>query len=594
MVDIARDARWGRIAESGGEDPYLGAAIARARVHGFQGDDLSAPDRVIACAKHWVAYGAAEAGRDYNTTDVSEFTLRNVYFPPFKAAVDAGVGTFMSAFNDLNGVPSSANRWTLTDVLRKEWQFGGAVVSDYNSVKELVNHAVAADEADAARLALTAGVDMEMVSRSYVTHGPALVKSGAIPTAVLDEAVRRVLRLKFRAGLFDRPYADASRERDTVAKAEFRTAAREIAARSMVLLRNQNGTLPLSSSIRRLAVVGALADSRDDVLGNWTGDGRPADAVTVLAGLRAALPRADVRYARGVPVDLPTLTAPAVVTAAERAGIAEAVRLTRAADATVLVVGEAGSMSGEASSRSNIDLPGRQLALARAVIATGKPVAVVLLNGRPLSILWLASHSPALVEAWFPGTEGGHAVADVLLGRVNPGGKLPVTFPRTAGQAPIYYNRPPTGRPPSDSDKYTSKYLDVPWTPLYPFGYGLSYTTFGYSNLQLSTTRIAPDGQLTVTVTLQNTGTRRGDEVAQLYLRDLVSSVSRPVRELKGFTRVTLAAGERRTLTFTLGPRELGYFNREMRWAVEPGQFEVQVGGDSAEGLTTRFEVTGS
>ena len=591
MVDIARDARWGRIAEGAGEDPFLGAALARARVRGFQGRDYSAPDRVVACAKHWVAYGAAESGRDYNTTEVSERTLRSVYFPPFKAALDAGVGTFMSAFNDLNGVPASANPWTLGQVLRREWHFDGVVVSDYNSVLELVNHGIAGDAAGAARAALPAGVDVEMVSRSYATHGADLVRRGAIPIAVVDEAVRRVLRIKIRAGLFERPYADPDRERDTIMKPEYRMAAREIAARSMVLLRNEDQTLPLSADVKRLAVIGPLADDRDSTLGNWTGDGRPEDAVTVLAGLRSALPSADVTYAKGVTLDAGILTDPAASESADRSGIAEAVALARHADAIVLVIGETGSMSGEATSRTSLDLPGRQVDLAREIVAIGKPVAVVLMNGRPVSIPWLATSAPAILEAWFPGTEGGHAVADVLLGKVTPGGKLPVTFPRTVGQAPIYYNHKNTGRPAKDEDKYTSKYIDAPWTPLFPFGYGLSYTTFRFTDLTVTPKEIRPSGRVTVTVTVTNTGTRAGDEVVQLYLHDRVSTVTRPVTELKGFRRLTIAPAAHETVTFVLGPDEIGAFNRAMRWVVEPGAFDVRVGPSSVEGLAATFEV---
>jgi beta-glucosidase len=591
MVDVARDARWGRIAEGSGEDPFLGAALARARVLGFQGHDYSAPDRVVACAKHWVAYGAAESGRDYNTTDMSERTLRAVYFPPFKAAIDAGVGTFMSAFNDLNGVPASANPWTLRDVLRREWRFDGVVVSDYNSVLELVNHGIAEDAAGAARAALPAGVDVEMVSRSYATYGPDLVRRGVIPIAVVDVAVRRVLRIKLRAGLFDRPFADPDRERATIMKAEYRTAAREIAAGSMVLLKNDGQTLPLPADVKRLAVVGPLADDRDSTLGNWTGDGRPDDAVTVLAGLRSALPSAEVTYAKGVTLDAGVLTNPAATESTDRSGISEAVALARAADATVLVIGETGSMSGEATSRTSLDLPGRQVDLARELFATGKPVAVVLMNGRPLSIPWLATAAPAILEAWFPGTEGGNAVADVLLGKVNPGGKLPVTFPRTVGQVPLYYNHKPTGRPAKDEDKYTSKYIDAPWTPVFPFGYGLSYTTFRYSELAVTPTTISPSGRVTVTVTVSNTGARQGDEVVQLYLHDRVSTVTRPVAELKGFRRLTIAPGGRETVTFALGSDQIGAFNRAMKWVVEPGQFDVRVGPNSAEGPTATFEV---
>ncbi|HEY2943954.1 MAG TPA: beta-glucosidase BglX [Vicinamibacteria bacterium] len=594
MVDIARDPRWGRIAEGAGEDPYLGSAIARARVRGFQGSDYSRPDRVVACAKHWVAYGAAEGGRDYNTTDPSERTLRSVYFPPFRAAVDAGAGSVMSAFNAIGGVPASANPFTLTQVLRKEWGFDGMVVSDYTSVVELIRHGVAADEADAARQALSAGVDMEMVSRSYAIHAPRLLQEGKLPMAVVDEAVRRVLRVKLRAGLFDAPYADAHRERAALLKPESRAAAREIAARSMVLLKN-DGVLPLSPSIARLAVVGALADDRPDMMGNWTGDGRADDVVTVVAGIKGNVaPATQVIYAKGVSVDLEVLADATAHEAADRAGIEEAVRVARAADAVVLVVGETGAMSGEASSRASLDLPGRQLELAQGVIGAGKPTAVVLMNGRPLTIPWLAEHASAILEAWFPGTEAGNAIADVVFGRVNPGGKLPVTFPRTVGQVPIYYDHESTGRPPDMKNKYTSKYLDVPWTPLYPFGHGLSYTQFKLSTLRLSQARIRPDGRVLVSVDVENVGSRAGDEVVQLYVRDVVASVTRPVQELKGFQRVTLGPGEKRTVQFALASEHLGLLDREMRWVVEPGRFEVRVGASSEGGLEASFEVGGN
>jgi beta-glucosidase len=592
MVDIARDARWGRIAEGAGEDPYLGSVMARARVRGFQGDDYGRPDRVVACAKHWVAYGAAEGGRDYNTTDVSEHTLRSVYFPPFRAAVEAGAGSVMSAFNDLNGVPTSANPFTLTQVLRTEWGFDGMVVSDYTSVTELIHHGLAADEADAARHALSAGVDMEMVSRSYATHVPRLVEEGRLPTAVVDEAVRRVLRIKLRAGLFEAPYADAVRERATLLKPEFRAAAREIAARSMVLLKNDRGVLPLAPSIGRLALIGTLAGDRAEMMGNWTGDGRAEDVVTLLAGIKAAVsPSTEVTYAKGVSVDLKVLADPAAYDASDRAGIEEAVRVAGAAEAVVLVLGETGGMSGEASSRATLDLPGRQLELAQRVIGTGRPTAVVLLNGRPLTIPWLADHASAILEAWFPGTEAGNAVADVLFGKVNPGGKLPVTFPRTVGQVPIYYNHKNTGRPPDEKNKYTSKYLDAPWRPLYPFGHGLSYTEFTLSGLRLSQATIRPDGRVEVAVDVKNVGRRSGDEVVQLYVRDVVASVTRPVQELKGFQRVTLGPGERRTLRFALGSEHLGFLDREMKWVVEPGLFRVRVATSSEGGQEGSFEV---
>ncbi|HEV2882773.1 MAG TPA: beta-glucosidase BglX [Pyrinomonadaceae bacterium] len=616
MVDIARDARWGRIVEGAGEDAYLGSMFARARVRGFQGGDYGAPDRIVACAKHWVAYGAAEAGRDYNTVDMSETSLREVYFPPFKAAVDAGVGTFMSAFNDLNGVPTSANPFTLTKVLRGEWKFDGVVVSDYESVRELMNHALAADEAEAARAALTAGVDVEMVSRLYNKHGEQLLKDRKLTLAAIDEAVRRVLRIKFRLGLFERPYADEAREPSVIMRAEHVAAARRIAARSLVLLKNERGALPLAKNLKSIAVVGPLGDSPKDMLGSWTGDGRAEDAVTLVEGIKAKVsPQTKVSYVKGVAVEGRGVTGnydappPSAATNAggtnvaqandearnsttptDRDGIADAVRVARGADVTIIAVGESAEMSGEAASRTSLDLPGRQSELIRAIHETGKPYVVVLMNGRPLTINWLAENSPAILETWFAGTQGGHAIADVLFGDVNPGGKLPVTFPRAVGQLPLYYNHKSTGRPPTDQ-KYTSKYLDVPWTPLYPFGHGLSYTKFRLSDLQLSARSIRPDGQLTASVMVENTGARAGDEVVQLYVRDVAASVTRPVKELKGFERVTLAPGERRRVEFRLTPEHLGFYDRALRFTVEPGEFKVFAGTSSANGLEASFTV---
>jgi len=558
--------------------------MARAAVRGFQGRDYSAVDKIIACAKHWVGYGAAEAGRDYNTTDISENRLREIYFPPFKAAVDEGVGTFMSAFNDLNGVPASANPFTLTKVLRNEWKFDGFVVSDYTAVEELIKHGLAADGTDAAQLALTAGVDMEMVSRLYNQHGAELLKSGKLNMATIDEAVRRILRIKFRLGLFDHPYSDEGRERTVILNAQNRAAAREVAARSMVLLKNERETLPLSKDVKSIALIGPLADSQADMIGSWSGDGNAADAVTLLAGIKAKVsPQTKINYARGCEVRGDSTE-----------GIEEAVRAARKSDVAIVAVGESADMSGEASSRSSLDLPGRQLDLVKAVQATGKPVVVVLMNGRPLTINWIAENTNAILETWFAGTEAGNAIADVLFGDVNPGGHLPVTFPRSVGQEPLYYNHMNTGRPPDANNKYTSKYLDVPWTPLFPFGYGLSYTQFQFSNLQLSSKSIRPDGRLTVSVEVTNTGRRTGDEVVQLYIRDVAASVTRPVKELKGFERITLRPGEKRRVEFTLTPQHLGFYNREMRFAVEPGEFKVFVGNSSDdERLQTSFEVAG-
>jgi beta-glucosidase len=580
MVDIARDPRWGRIAEGAGEDPYLGSVMARARVLGFQGKDASAPGKVLACAKHWVAYGAAEGGRDYNTTDISERTLREVYFPPFKAALDAGVGTFMSAFNDLDGVPASANPFTLTEVLRGEWNFDGFVVSDYRSVEELIRHGLAGDGAEAAQGALNAGVDMEMVSQLYNQYGAQLIRDGKVAQARLDEAVRRVLRVKYRLGLFERPYADEARESVLLSR-EHRAAAREVAARSMVLLKNDSDLLPLSKKATSIAVIGPLADNSSAPLGSWAGDGRKEDLVTLLGGVRAAVsPTTRILHAKGCEVE-----------GGSPDGIEEAVRLAREAEVALLAVGEAAEMSGEAASRSSLDLPGRQLDLVKAVQATGKPTVVVLMNGRPLTINWIAEHVPAILETWFAGTEAGRAIADVLFGDVNPGGKLAVTFPRAVGQIPIYYNHKNTGRPFDAKDKYTSKYLDLPVTPLYPFGHGLSYTRFTLTNLQLSARTIRPDETVTVSVELHNVGNRAGDEVVQLYLRDLVASVTRPVMELKGFERVTLQPGETRRIEFRLTPEHLGFYDPQMHFVVEPGIFKVTAGTSSVEGREATFEV---
>jgi beta-glucosidase len=621
MVDVARDARWGRIAEGAGEDTYLGSKMARARVRGFQGPDYSARDRVVACAKHFAAYGAAESGRDYNTTDMSEQRLREVYLPPFKAAVDAGVATLMSAFNDINGVPASGNPFTLTKILRGEWKFDGFVVSDYTSVQEMIAHGYAADGADAARLALPAGVEMEMVSRLYNQNAAALLSQGKLRMSDVDEAVRRILRIKFRAGLFDRPYVDEARESSVTLSAENLRAAREVAARSLVLLKNDANILPLKKDLKSVAVVGPLADDPRAIIGSWSGDGRAQDSVTLLQAIKAKVSqRTRVTYEKGVAIegkgvlgnyDAPpprpsaaggTNVASAAETEAARLAttptsansIAEAVRAARDADVTIVAVGETADMSGEAASRTSLDLPGRQLELLQAIQQTGKPYVVVLMNGRPLSINWLAENSPAILEAWFSGTQGGNAIADALFGDTNPGGKLPVTFPRAAGQEPFYYNQTPTGRPHSN-EKYTSKYLDVPVAPLYPFGHGLSYTTFRLSNLRLSAQRVAASGSVDVTVEVENTGSREGDEVVQIYIRDLVASRVRPVKELKGFQRVTLQPGERRALTFRLTREELGFYNTAMQFVVEPGQFKVFAGRSSADPdtLEANFEVTG-
>jgi beta-glucosidase len=565
MMDIARDPRWGRIAEGSGEDPYLGALMAAARVRGFQ-------QNIFATAKHFAGYGAAEAGREYNETEISERTMREVYLPPFKAAVDAGVASLMSAFNDIAGVPASGNAWLTDTVLRREWKFTGFVVSDWTSVAELVNHGVAGSQAEAGRRALTAGVDMDMQSSIYVDSLAALVRSNRIPMAVVDSAVIRILRAKLRLGLFRDPY----RSRTAPANAELRALARRVASESIVLLKNERSLLPLDKAAS-IAVIGPLADNKEEPLGPWHTQGRAEDVVSVLQGIKTKVQT--VVYAQGSGID-----------DTSKAGFAAAVAAARQAKVAVLVLGEKGDMSGEAASRASLGLPGVQQQLLEAVAATGTPVVLVLMNGRPLILEWASDHVPAIVETWFLGIEAGNATADVLFGDVNPSGKLPVTFPRVLGQVPLYYNHHNTGRPPDPNNKYTSKYLDVPVTPRYPFGYGLSYTTFAYSNLKLSAARARVSDTITATVTVTNSGSREGTDVVQLYVRDEVASVSRPVRELKAFRRVTLKPGESRAVDLRVAIRDLWFYGLDMKPVVEPGTFRVFVGPNSAEGLEASFE----
>jgi beta-glucosidase len=593
MVDIARDPRWGRIVEGAGEDPVLGSVMAAARVRGFQGTDLTQPNTILATAKHFVAYGGAEGGRDYNVADISERTLRETYLPPFRAAVAAGAQSVMAAFNEVGGIPMHAHGGLINGVLRDKWGFDGVLVSDYTGVMELIPHGVAADSAEAGILGLRAGVDVDMVSTIYLNHLPRMVRAGRVREAEVDEAVRRVLRAKYRLGLFHDPYrySDPARERAVTLAPEHIAFARQLARESIVLLRNDGPVLPLRKDLRTVAVIGALADSARAALGSWAAAGRGEEAVSVLAGLRQALePRTRVLYARG-----------ADVMSADTSGFAAAIAAARAADAVVLVLGEHHDLSAEALNRAWIDLPGVQLELARRIHAAvgrapgrpGKPIVAVLMNGRPLSIPWLAENIPAIVEAWFLGVQMGPAVADVLFGDYNPSGKLPVTFPRTVGQVPIYYNHKNTGRPPDPNSKYTSKYLDVPWTPLYPFGHGLSYTTFAYSEPRLARTIMSARDTLIVSVTVTNTGRRAGEEVVQLYIRDDVARVTRPVLELRDFRKIALQPGEARTVTFRLGPDALAYYDVDMRSVVEPGTFTVFVGGSSANTKRAQFRVEG-
>lgn len=585
MVDISREPRWGRIVEGAGEDPYLGSEIAAAKVRGFQGASLRDTLSLMATAKHFVAYGAAEGGRDYNTTDVTTRTLLEVYLPPFEAAVRAGARSIMAAFNEIDGVPMHAHKGLINGVLRDRWKWDGLLVSDYTGVMELLQHGLSADSATVGRLALEAGVDVDMVSNIFSKDLGREVRAGRLSLAVVDNAVRRVLRAKYELGLFDEPYARSSeaREQALTLTAAHRREARRAAQRSIVLLRNEGRVLPLDPSVRTIAVIGTLADDARSSLGGWAAAGKAEDAVTVLAGIKAAVrPGTRVLYAPGAPVE-----------AMDTTGFAEALRIAREADAVVLVVGEHQDMSAEARNRSSLDLPGVQQQLVERVQALGKPTVAVLMNGRPLSISWMAANVPAIVESWYLGVEHGHAVADVLFGAVNPGGKLPVTFPRTVGQVPIYYNHKNTGRPSDEKERYTSRYIDVPFTPLFPFGFGLSYTTFRHEAPQLNRTTLTARDSLTVTVAVTNTGARAGDEVVQLYLRDDAGSVTRPVKALRRFARVTLDPGERRTVSFTLRADDFAMYDLQLRRVVEPGTFTVFTGTNSAEVQSVRFTVTG-
>ena len=604
MVDIARDGRWGRIVEGSGEDPYLGSQFAVARVRGFQGHtlgELAADTTLVATAKHFAAYGFAEGGRDYNTTDLSERTMREVVLPPFKASVDAGAQTLMSGFNEVGGDPATADRALFTGLLRDEWGFDGFVIADYTAVRELIYHGVAADSAEAGRRALVAGVDMSMVDGIYTRNLPALVESGRLPMDVVDEAVRRVLRVKRRAGLFEDPfrYSDAEREARVLFTDAHRAVARDVARQSVVLLKNDGDVLPLRHDLGSLAVIGALAADSTSAMGSWAGGGRWDETTPILPAIQQAMPNTDVRYAPGYPA-IPRASFERMIEAAlslDTSGHAAAVRLAETSDAVVLVLGEHRELTGEAASRTDTRLPGAQLELARRVIAAAgdKPVAVLLTNGRPLALSELDAIAPSILEVWHLGSEMGPAVADVILGLHSPGGKLPVTFPHVTGQEPLYYNRRRTGRPhdvPGANGKYVSRYLDAPVEPLYPFGHGLSYTTFAYSAPTLSAERVGMDGRVAVSVDVTNTGDRAGAEVVQLYVQDEAASVTRPVQELKGFERVELAPGESRRVTFTISPDDLQFWG-DGAWTVEPGWFTVMAGGSSADAMTrtARFEL---
>lgn len=581
MVDIARDARWGRITEGAGEDTYLGVQIAKARVKGFQGTDLADSNTIVACAKHYAAYGAAQAGRDYHTVDISQQTLRDVYLPPFKACVDAGVGTFMTSFNEINGVPSSGSPFLLRKVLHDEWKFPGFVVTDYTSINEMVPHGFSADEKQAGEQALNAGVDMDMQGAVYYKYLKQSLEEGKVKMEDIDQAVRRILRIKYDLGLFADPYRylSESREKNSIMTSAHMDAARNAVRKSCVLLKNESNILPLKNETR-IALIGPLAERRTDMIGSWSAAGDGNKAVSLLEGMQART-GTNVTYARGCNINDDTTKY-----------FAQALAAARSADVVVLVLGESKEMSGEAASRSDITLPGVQKQLFEEIVKTGKPVVVVLMNGRPLAIPELDAKAAAILEAWFGGTMAGHGVTDVLYGDYNPSGKLTVTFPRSVGQIPLYYNMKNTGRPFDASNKYTSKYLDIPNTPLYPFGYGLSYTTFEYSNLQLDKPVFTFSDSLKVSATITNTGAREGEEIVQLYVHDLVGSVTRPVKELKGFQKILLKAGESKTVTFVLRADDLKFTNSQLVTQAEAGKFEVYVAPNAADGIKGELELT--
>jgi beta-glucosidase len=602
MVDIARDPRWGRIAEGAGEDPYLGSAFARAYVRGYQGARLDDPASIVACAKHFVGYGAAEGGREYNTTEISERTLRDVYLPPFHAAVEEGAGTLMSAFNSLDGVPASANAFTLTRVLRDEWNFRGFVVSDWTSIREIMLHGIADDERTAALKGFMAGVDMDMQSNLYLPYLPDLVRSGAVPTSRLDEAVRRILRIKFALGLFDRPYVDGSAV-DPAVPAQRLATARRAAEESFVLLENRkvNGSplLPLSAAKgRKITLIGPLANSAVDMLGSWPGASNAEEAVTLKTALADRANRAGMSF---------TYELGTMILSSSEEGFSKAVQAAAASDVVVMALGESGHASGEASARASLDLQGNQEKLLEAVVATGKPVVLIVFSGRPLAITWASGHVPAILEAWFPGYQAGPALARTLFGDVDPAGRLTVSVPRSIGQVPIYYNTLNTGRPRVDpiglgSQKadpyYITGYIDEKNTALYPFGYGLTYTKFSYSDVHVDASTISAralnDGtaHLTVSAEIKNTGDRAGTEVAQLYIRLRGTSVARPVRELKGFKRQSLGPGEKQRVEFTLGRDELSFWNIDMKDVAEPGSLYVWIAPDSTRGAPAKVEIT--
>ncbi|MEP1787730.1 glycoside hydrolase family 3 C-terminal domain-containing protein, partial [Reichenbachiella sp.] len=576
----------GRVAEGSGEDTYLGSLIASAKVRGIQGDDLKDESTLLACVKHFAAYGAAQAGRDYHTVDMSERVLRETYLPPYRAAIDAGSATVMTSFNELDGVPASGSKYLMTDVLREEWKFRGFVVTDYTAINEMIPHGFAKDTADAALLAMKAGVDMDMQGGTYLLHLQDLIDQGKVQEAAIDQAVRRILKAKFDLGLFDDPYrySDVDRENQVVLSKEMMDHSREAGRKSIVLLKNDaidgKTLLPLNKKPKQLALIGPLAHNQMDILGTWHASGDASKSTTVLDGIKEVAPDIDVVYAEGCKTY-----------GEDRSGFAEAISVAKRSDIVLMAVGENYRQNGEAASRTNLNLPGMQEELMEAILDLGKPVVLILMSGRPLTIENLSQKVPAILNAWHLGTKGGSAIADVLFGDYNPSGKLVMTFPRNVGQIPIYYNMKNTGRPFKAKDKYTSKYLDVANDPLYPFGYGLSYTAFEYSDLSLSQSTMRLDEDLNISVGVTNTGSRAGEEVVQLYIRDLVGNVTRPVKELKGFKKISLEPGQTQLVEFTISAEDLKFYNQDMSFKAEPGDFLLYVGGSSDADLSGKFEL---
>lgn len=591
MVDISRDPRWGRISEGAGEDPYLGSLIAAARVRGFQGKSLADANSMAACVKHFAAYGAPFGGRDYNTVDMSLLSLHETYLPPYKAAVEAGSATVMTSFNEFNGVPATANNYLLQEVLRKQWGFQGMVVSDWQSIGEMMDHGYVADSIQAGKLAIEAGTDMDMMADIYLKKIPDMVRNNQLKVEVLDQAVKRVLKLKMDLGLFDNPYlySDVEREKKDIRSEDNLKASHDIAKKSIVLLKNENALLPLKKDIKKIALIGPLAHNKEDMNGSWSFFGEAQHPISILEGLQTKVSASTkITYAQGCNLyDNST------------ALFKEAIAAAKQADVVIMALGESAPMNGEGASRSDINLPGIQQDLLEAIHQTGKPIVVLLLNGRPLTIQWMDENVPAIVETWTLGSQAGLAVADVVFGDYNPSGKLPVTFPRNVGQIPVFYNHKHTGRAyqgehekESLKDRvYRSRYRDVPNDPLYPFGYGLSYSTFEYRKLQLSSTTLKKSEKLEVSIEVTNTSSVDGEEVVQLYLRDRVASVTRPVKELKDFQKVLIKAGEKKIITFSLDINDLSFYNGDLQWVAEPGQFDVMVGGNSQETLNTLFEL---